>query len=74
MPLVRDERNHDPEEDDDDPNDVRHRDHDLSESAPLEDWYQDEAVKPWFTRRWMLIIVAVLVIVGLLFPTLRIIL
>jgi hypothetical protein len=52
------------EYDDDDPNDPRHRDFDLSESAPYEfdSWTDD---KPWFLRRWVLLTVSVLVVLGL---------
>jgi hypothetical protein len=50
----------------DDPNDPRHPDFDLSESGG---WYEYEPhPKPWFTRRWVLLIVAVLVIVAMIAP------
>ena len=61
-----------PEEDD--PNDPRHPDHDLSESAPYlvegEPFkYSYESYRgPWFTRRWVMLIFAVLIIVGLVLP------
>ena len=61
-----------PEEDD--PNDPRHPDHDLSESAPyLVDGepykYSYEGYRgPWFTRRWVMLIFAVVIILGLLLP------
>ncbi len=51
-----------------DPNDPSHPDHDLSESAGYSDW--DPAPKPWYVRRGALLLIAVLVIIGLLFPTL----
>ena len=59
------------EEEDDDPNDPQHPDHDLSDAAPL--WLDPADVRPWFTRRGMLIAVAIIVIVGLLLPSLRIV-
>jgi hypothetical protein len=49
------------EEDDDDPNDPRHRDHDLSESATydFDRWVDD---KPWYLRRWTLLLVSLALI------------
>ena len=52
-----------------DPNDPTHPDHDLSEGAPPTDGAAPP--KPWPLRRWMLMIVAVLVVVSLLLPFLR---
>ncbi len=53
---------------DDDPNDPLHRDFDLSESAG---WgYHRPTTKPWFLRRWALLVVAGLVILGLVIPIL----
>jgi hypothetical protein len=54
------------EDEDDDPNDPSHRDYDLSESAPYASY--EEQTRPWFTRRWVLLIVAVLIIASLLLP------
>jgi hypothetical protein len=51
---------------DDDPNDPRHPDFDLSESGF---WHEyDPHPKPWFLRRWMLLLIAVLVIVAMIAP------
>ncbi len=58
-------------DDDEDPNDPRHPDHDLSEAAPL--WIDPASVRPWFTARGFLVVVALIVILGLLLPSLRII-
>jgi hypothetical protein len=56
------------DEDLDDPNDPAHPDWDLSESAP---YFVDEPLaKPWFTRRWVLLIVGAVVISSLLLPVL----
>jgi hypothetical protein len=52
----------------DDPNDPRHPDFDLSEAAG---WTSSAPrSKPWFMRRWALLIVAVLVIIALFVPLL----
>jgi hypothetical protein len=59
------------EYEDDDPNDPRHRDHDLSTSADygFDSWQDD---KPWFLRRWVLLLVSGLLIfslvLGLILP------
>ena len=54
-------------DDDDDPGDPSHRDHDLSTSANYDyDSWEDE--KPWYLRRWLLLIVAVVIVVSLLLP------
>jgi hypothetical protein len=58
-------------EDDDDPNDPSHRDHDLSETAP--DWWREAPRRPLFARRWALLIVALIAVAGLVLPYLRII-
>jgi len=55
---------------DDDPNDPAHRDHDLSEAAPP--WFDERSYRPWFARRWLLLILAIVVVVGLLLPYLDI--
>jgi hypothetical protein len=55
----------DDEEDEDDPNNPLNPDWDLSESAPH---YWEPPPKPWFTRRWVLLIVAFFVIASLLIP------
>ena len=57
-------------QDEDDPNDPRHPDHDLSEAAPL--WLDPASTQPWFTRRGVIIAVAILVILGLLLPSLNV--
>jgi hypothetical protein len=56
-------------EDEDDPTDPRHPDHDLSVSAPYIQ-FQPPA-KPWFTRRLVLILIAIFAIGGLIIPYLR---
>jgi hypothetical protein len=53
----------------DDPNDPRHPDHDLSESMPYSSY--EAPPKPWYTRRWLMLIVAIVMITGLLLPYLR---
>ena len=58
-----------PPDDPDDPNDPSHPDHDLSEAAGYSGWAP--APRPWFTRRWVLLTVAALVIVGLVLPFVR---
>ena len=58
----------------DDPNDPRHPDHDLSDRAPYEPFRDDEdPARPWFTRRWVLLIVAAVVITSLMLPFVRIV-
>jgi len=54
---------------DDDPNDPSHPDHDLSESAPHD--YDEGYARPWFARRWLLLAVAILLIIGLFLPFVR---
>ena len=49
-----------------DPNDPTHPDHDLSESAGYAGW--DPAPKPLLTRRGVILLITLLVIVGLLLP------
>lgn len=49
-----------------DPNDPSHPDHDLSESAGYAGW--DPAPKPLLTRRGVILLITLLVIVGLLLP------
>lgn len=61
----------DGEDGEDDPNDPSHPDHDLSEAAPL--WLDPAPLRPWFTRRAFLLVVAFLVIAGLMLPTLRLV-
>jgi hypothetical protein len=53
--------------DDDDPNNPTHRDHDLSDSAPY-DFDLPADTKPWFLRRWLLLIVSVLLVLSLFIP------
>lgn len=52
----------DPDEDDD-PNDPSHPDHDLSEAGGWRGY--EPAPKPWFTRRWVSLLIAAVVIVAL---------
>jgi hypothetical protein len=53
----------------DDPNDPRHPDFDLSEAGgPV--YHYELPSKPWYLRRWLLLLVAVLVIAGLVVPLL----
>ena len=54
------------DEDDDDFSDPDHPDHDLSEWSPYSPGVPDG--KPWFTRRWVLITVSAIVILGLVLP------
>jgi hypothetical protein len=49
----------------DDPTDPTHPDFDLSEAAP---YSSQEHRKPWFLRRWALIVVSALVVVSLVLP------
>jgi hypothetical protein len=51
---------------DDDPNDPSHPDYDLSDSAPYD--FDEPYEKPWFLRRWVLLLVSLIVVVGLLLP------
>ena len=53
-------------DEDDDPNDPSHPDYDLSNSAPYD--FDKPYEKPWFLRRWVLLLVSVIVLVGLLLP------
>lgn len=57
------------DDDDDDPNDPSHPDHDLSESMPYS--MARDSSKPWYTRRWFLLIIAIIVSVGLMLPYLQ---
>ena len=49
-----------------DPNDPSHPDHDLSEAAGYASW--EPAPKPLLTRRGVILLITLLVIVGLLIP------
>ena len=53
------------EYEDDDPNNPEHRDHDLSTSADydFDSWTDD---KPWFLRRWAIMLVSGILILSLL--------
>jgi hypothetical protein len=55
------------EYEDDDPNNPRHRDHDLSDSAPY-DWERPADVKPWYLQRWFMLTVGLLLVLSLLLP------
>ncbi|MPZ49673.1 MAG: hypothetical protein GEU75_10330 [Dehalococcoidia bacterium] len=59
----------DDDDDDDDLSDPEHPDHDLSEWSAYSPGVRD--TKPWFTRRWLLILISVLVILGLVLPFLQ---
>jgi hypothetical protein len=57
------------EDEEEDPNDPSHRDFDLSEAGgPV--YHYDVPEKAWFLRRWFLLLVAVLVVLGLVLPLL----
>jgi hypothetical protein len=61
------------DDEDDDPGTPGHRDHDLSEAAgypPEEDAYGGWPTKPWFVRRWVHLLVAVVVLGSLFLPVL----
>jgi len=66
-----DDANLEAEFEDDDPNDPKHRDHDLSTSADydFDSWVDD---KPWFARRWAVLAVSGILIfslvLGLILP------
>jgi hypothetical protein len=53
-------------DEDDDQNDPSHPDYDLSDSAPYD--FDEPYEKPWFLRRWVLLLVSVIVVVSLLLP------
>ena len=53
-----------------DPNDPTHPDHDLSEDSGYAYW--EPRTKPFFLRRGFVLLVSVLVIIGLMWPLLRI--
>jgi hypothetical protein len=55
-----------------DPNDPTHPDYDLSLAHGYADW--EPARKPWLTRRGVLLLFALLVILGLMLPVLVLIL
>ena len=59
----------DNEDDVDDPNNPSHPDHDLSESVPAAPY--EPPPKPWYVRRWVLLIVAAVTIVALVLPYIR---
>ena len=59
------DRTADDADDELDLSDPRHPDHDLSEWAPYTTPIES---KPWFIRRWVLLVVGVLVILGLVLP------
>jgi hypothetical protein len=50
---------------DDDPNDPSHPDHDLSEAAP---WSTPPRTRGWHLPRWIILIVAFAVIIGMVAP------
>jgi hypothetical protein len=51
-----------------DPNDPSHPDYDLSIAAGYSDW--EPAPRPWYIRRGVILVVALLVIAGLMIPVL----
>jgi hypothetical protein len=57
---------------DDDPNDPNHPDFDLSEAATSRTgWsYDERPLKPWFVRRWVMLLVAAIIIAALVIPIL----
>jgi hypothetical protein len=55
------------EYEDDDPNDPRHRDHDLSDSYDY-DWERPADQRPWFLQRWFVMTVSLLLVFSLLLP------
>lgn len=70
---MRDDYDQDEEDkEDDDPNDPSHRDYDLSNSAPY-DYERPADDKPWFLRRWAMMIVGLLLVFSLLLPYLNMI-
>jgi len=52
----------------DDPNNPEHPDHDLSESAPYSSLPRPD---PWYMRRWVMLIVAIMVIFALVVMPIR---
>ena len=58
-------------EEQDDPNDPRHPDHDLSEEAAYEFDDYSSPYRPWFGRRWVLLLVGVILILALILPFVR---
>jgi hypothetical protein len=58
-----------PADEEDDPSDPSHPDHDLSEAAGYAGW--EAPAKPWFLRRWVHLLIAVLVVFALLLPFLQ---
>jgi hypothetical protein len=55
------------EYEEDDPNNPRHRDHDLSDSA-MYDWDRPADVKPWYLQRWFMMTIGILLVFSLLLP------
>ena len=56
-------------EEEDDPTDPSHPDYDLSTASPYR--HVDPQPRFWFTRRWVLIVVAFVAITGMLLPYLQ---
>ena len=52
---------------DDDPTNPSHRDFDLSTSAPY-DFDPPADVKPWFLRRWFVLLIGALLIIAIVLP------
>ena len=74
MTLPRDDEEEPPSradgwELDDDPTDPAHPDYDLSTARPYTSY--EPPARPWYSQRWLLIIVALAVIAGLVLPYLR---
>jgi hypothetical protein len=67
LPTPQDESEDEEDlEEDDDLSDPNHPDHDLSEWSPYSPGVDD--TKPWFVRRWVMIVIGILVIIGLIIP------
>jgi hypothetical protein len=65
--VTRDQR---PDEQVDDLSDPRHPDYDLSEWAPYEVPEPEPEARRWFLRRWVMLIIAIVVVASLMLPPL----
>ena len=59
----------DDEDPEDDPNIPGHPDYDLSEAAGYGGW--EPLSKPWYVRRWLMLLVAIIVISAMVLPLVR---